>query len=206
MPNIYKIYKTMRMKKHNIPQEILLQLGFDSADFKFDSGETQKAFELLAKMNDMLTMEQKCAIMEQQGCHKAGKMDKESKAFAEKYSGKSLEERCEILQKEGGDAPYLNDDGTISYTVRCYVGDIDSVVRSCHCLNGDFKNEFKSFIEKHPDKVLQFSQFFCGCCAGHQKHHLQNRLSVKLRLKSIDTSSDKTEKGYPRVFVYEVLN
>ena len=214
MPNIHSIYKTMRMKKHNIPQEILAALGFDCADLKIDSRDTKHTFGLLVKINDLLTVEQKYAIMEQQGCHKTGKMNEASKKFAAKYADKSLAERLRIMSsKEEAsypefaeeDAPYLNDDGTLSLAVRCYVGDINGVLRSCHCLDRNYKAEFKSFIEEHPDKILSFSQFFCGCCAAHAKHHLQNKLDVKLKLKSIDTSPVKTDNGNKRVFTYEIV-
>ena len=191
------------MKKLNIPQDVVAELGFDAKDYKFDSSNTAQAFEILVKMNDLLTVDQKIAVMERQGCHKTGQMDKASKDFGHKHAGKSLVERLEIMSADK-DAPSLNDDGTISLPVRCYAGDIDGVLRSCHCIRGGYASEFKSFIEEHPDKVLSFSQLFCGCCAGHQKHHLQNKLGVKLKLKAIDTSAVKTEKGQKRVFVYEI--
>ena len=203
MPNITNISKTMRMKRTNIPQDILIQLGFDTEEYKFVSNK--HSFEMLVKMNDLLTTEQKYAVMEQQGCCKTGRADKESKEFAKEHADKSLAEKLEILSAEG-DVHYLNDDGTLSLAVRCYVGDIDSVVRSCHCLSGDYSAEFKSFVEEQPDKVLLFSQFFCGCCAGHQKHHLQNKLDVKLKLKSINASPIETDEGHKRIFTYEIIN
>jgi hypothetical protein len=221
MPNITNISKIMRMKKTNIPQDILVQLGFDTAEYKFISNK--HSFETLVKINDLLTTEQKYAVMEQHGCHKSGKMDKESKEFGKKHSNKSIVEKLEILSAGNStpctnddgtkcyamitddDAPCMNDDGSISYAVMCFIHDSEIILDSCHCLRGNYKEEFLSYAKEHPDKILSFVQFFCGCCAGHQKHHLQNKLGVKLKLKSINISSVKTDKGQKRVFIYEIV-
>jgi predicted DNA-binding protein with PD1-like motif len=152
VPNINDIKKTMLMKALNIPQDVLAALGFDDPNYK----PGHNNFDILVKMNDLLTMEQKCAVMERQGCHKTGKMDKESKDFGKEHADKSLAAKLEILEAKGGDVPFLNDDRTISLPVHCYVGDIDGVVRGCHCLKGNYKAEFNSFVEEHPDKVLSF--------------------------------------------------
>ena len=142
-------------------------------------------------------MEQKCAVMELQGCHKTGKMAEASKNYGEKHSEKSLDEKLKILSSED-EGFHLNDDGTISLHT-CPVDDA-GVARGCHCLKRDYKIEFNSFLEEYPDKASLFSQFHCGCCAGHQKYHLQNKLGVKLKLKSIGISNRQK-----RMFVYEVL-
>ena len=223
MPNISAIAKTMKMKKLNMPRHMLDELGFGHADFPQSGGDTRQEFDMLVKLNDLLSLEQKYAIMERQGCHKSGKMDKESKDFGNKYADKSLAEKLQILSAGNNapcmnddgtkcyalptdkDAPCVNDDGTISYAVMCYIHGDESVLDSCHCLRRNYQEEFLSFAKEHPDKVLSFVQFFCGCCAGHQKHHLQNRLGVNLNLKSINISSVNTDKGQKRVFVYEIV-
>jgi len=201
MPNITTMSKAMRKKTANIPQDVLVRLGFDTAEYKFISDS--HTFEKLVEINDLLTTEQKYAIMEQQGCHKSGKMDKESKDFGAEHSDKSLAEKLELLSANA-DAPCMNHDGTISYAVRCFVHDSEKILDSCHCLRGNYKEEFLAFAKEHPDKIPSFMQFFCGCCAGHQKHHLQNRLGVKLRLKSVDISSEETDRGRKQVFTYEI--
>jgi len=217
MPNINNIIKTMKKKKTNIPQDILVQFGDDRVDYK-------REYELLLKLNDLLNTEQKYVVMEQQGCCKGGKRDKESKDFGKQHADKSLADKLKILSagnkapcaNDDGtmcyampsdkDAPHLNADGTLSYAVRCYVDDITRIFESCHCLrNGDYAAEFSDLVKENPDKAHAFMQFFCGCCAGHQKHHLQNRLGVSLKLKSVNISSVKTEKGSKRVFVYEIV-
>jgi len=195
MPNINNIRKALVMKKLNIPEAVIAELGFNDPNYK----PHHLNFELLVKINDLLTAEQKCAVMEQQGCHKVGKMTEESKNFGNKHAEKSLEEKLKILSNEGEDC-HLNDDGTISLQT-CYVDD-NGVARGCHCLKRDYEVKFNSFIKEYPDKAPSFSQFHCGCCAGHQKYHLQNKLGVKLKLKSIGTSAIKTDNRQKRVFVY----
>jgi len=199
MPNITSISKTMRTKRTNIPQDVLAKLGFDAVEYKFISNE--HSFDKLVEINDLLTCEQKYAVMEQQGCHKGGRMDKESKAFAEEHADKSFAERLKVLSIED-EGLHINDDGTISLQT-CEV-DNNDVARGCQCLKRDNEMKFNSFIEEYPDKASSFSQFHCGCCAGHQKHHLQNKLGVKLKLKSIGTSVSKTGNGQKRIFIYEV--
>ena len=47
MPNITSISKTMRMKRTNIPQDVLAKLGFDAAEYKFISNEHSFLMNLL---------------------------------------------------------------------------------------------------------------------------------------------------------------
>ena len=195
MPNTNSIKKTM--VKLKLPQDVIAQMGFDGEGYN-------PVIAVMGKMNDMLTSEQLLAVMEQQGCHKGGKMDKASKVFGEAHADKSLAEKLEILSKEK-DTPYLNDDGTLGIAVRCYVDDTSGVFPDCHCISGNYDKESKAFAAEHPDKILSLAQTFCGCFAGHWKHHLQNRLRIKLRLTSIGASPAKTEKGYPRMFTYEIV-
>jgi len=199
VPNINNIKKTLVMKKLNMPESVITELGFNDPHYK----PHHLDFELLVKINDLLTEEQKCAVMEQQGCHKAGKMAEESKNYGKRYAEKSLDERLKILSTED-EGVYLNSDGTISLQT-CYVDDV-GVARGCHCLKRDYEMKFNLFIEEYPDKAPSFSQFHCGCCAGHQKYHLQNKLNVKLRLKSVGTSTVKTDGRKKREFVYEINN
>ncbi|MCL2405872.1 MAG: hypothetical protein FWC92_10060 [Defluviitaleaceae bacterium] len=230
MPNINKIAETMKMNRAVFPQEIFTELGFDKDGDVLTPGKSkqereaykQQEFELLTKLNDLLTLEQKFAIMEQKGCCKTSRMDKESKDFGKTHVDKTIAEKLQILSSGNSapsvnddgtrcyalptdkDAPCMNDDGTISYAVVCFNLDSEKALSSCHCLRRNYQEEFLSFAREHHDKVCSFMQFFCGCCAGHQKHHLQNKLGVKLKLKSVTSSSIKTDKGYKRVFIYEV--
>jgi hypothetical protein len=227
MPNINNIAKTMKMKKINIPKDILAQLGFDE-DFKLDTEDyesfVKQEFDLLVKINDLLTIEQKYAVMEQQGCCKGGQRHKESKDFGKKYANKSLDEKLKILSagnnapcmNEDGtmcyampadaDAPCMNNDGTISYAVSCYIFNTANVLQSCMCIERNYEKGYNTLFKEQPDKAFSFLQLICGCCAGHHKHHLQNRLNIKLKLKSINVSSVKTDKGFKRVFIYEIVD
>jgi len=199
VPNINNIKKTLVMKKLNMPESVITELGFNDPNYE----SRHLDFDVLIKMNDLLTVEQKCAVMVRQGCHKVGKMAEESKSWGKKYAEKSLDEKLKILSSED-EGFRLNDDGTISLQT-CDVDD-NGVARGCHCLKRDYEIQFNSFIEEYPDKAATFSQFHCGCCAGHQKYHLQNKLGVKLRLKSIGTSIVKTDGRKKREFVYEINN
>jgi len=199
MPNINNIRKTAIMKKLSIPEDVLTQLGFNDPNYK----SRHLDFDVLIKMNDLLSEEQKCTVMERQGCHKVGKMAEESKNWGKKHVEKSLDEKLKILSTET-EGLHLNDDGTISLQT-CSVDDV-GVARGCHCLKRDYEMKFNSFIEENPNKASAFSQFHCGCCAGHQKYHLQNKLGVNLKLKSIGTSAIKTgNNGQKRIFVYEII-
>ena len=201
--NIEKLIKR-EIKKGNMSPDMLVQLGYDTIiDSKDYKDHCKNAFKILVKMNDLLTIEQKYAFMEQQGCHKVGKYNNESKAFAEKHADKSFEEKLELLNKEGAFTAHMKNDGTI-VTTGCKVDDACGTIRSCHCINGDYKEDIEVFAKEYPDKILSFSQMYCGCCAGHQKHHLQIRLGAKLQLIEIGTS--KTDKGCLREFIYNKLD
>ena len=191
------IMKTM--EKINIPQGIMTEIGFNDEVLP-------PYFTVIMKMNELLTAEQRCAVMEQEGCNKnkGGRYDTKSREFAHKHAGKSLAEKINELTKKGENL-LLNDDGTLTARA-CNVDDKEGIFKVCHCLKEKYAEESKLFLNESSDKALMFSETFCGCCAGHWKHHLQIKLDVKLRLKSIGTSPDKTEKGHSRIFVYEPIN
>ena len=83
MPNINNIKKAVKKIKSIQGQEILIE--FKDADFR-------QCFTLIAKIDELLPTDQRYAIMEQQGCHKTGKMDEESKKFGKEHSEKNLVE------------------------------------------------------------------------------------------------------------------
>jgi hypothetical protein len=121
----------------------------------------------MVKINELLSEEQIYEIMEQQGCHKTGKMDKASKEFGKEHSGKSLVEKFKIMASDK-DAPFLIDNKTIGFPVRCYVDENNGILHSCHCISRNYEKEYELFIENYPNEVISFSKTFCGCCAGHQ--------------------------------------
>jgi len=86
MPNINNIRKIPVMKKLNIPEDVLTELGFNDPNYKFRHLD----FDVLVKMNDLFTVEQKCAAMVRQGCHKTGKTAQKSKIWGKKYAEKHL--------------------------------------------------------------------------------------------------------------------
>ena len=204
MPQIVQLYNEMRKKKHNIPSEILVELGFDRKGLSANKF-SKREFEILTKMNDLLTDEQKCEIMQTQGCHKSpnGKYSIESKSLAEKYANLTLEEQVALVSRWGD--MHINEMGNIVLVQGCDVGDAEGIVKSCHCIRANYKENFDEFAREYPDKVLSLMQLYCGCCAGHIMYHLQIRLGVKLRLIKIGTAP-KTEKGCLREHTFEILS
>jgi len=173
-------------------------------------GHATDILAAMLKMDELLTEEQQIAVMEREGCHKTGRMEKESKAFAEKYANKTLTEKIEkaVQGKENFDGLYMDDDGTLVLPVGCYIDEEYSLFNRCHCISNKFRSEEPklAFKEQHADNIPKLLELWCACCAGHHKHHLQKSLNVNLKLKSVGISQEKTDKGYMRIFTYEILS
>ena len=182
--------KTMR--DQGVPDDIIAQFNFPQAT----TGD--KVIALVNQMDTLLTKEQCLSVMGEHGCFKTGFMDAKSKSFGKENAGKSLAEKLETAKAANfrKNIPYINDAGELIYEMRCYHdGDRERMlsVKNCACP--------PIYNSKQP---LSVSHIFCGCCAGHHKHHWQNALGIKLRLKSIETSPRRTDMGYPRVFIFEI--
>ena len=195
MPGIKKMYETMQ--KQGIPEEILAK--FDSANF--DSTTNQKGYRpepriaFIDLMDKLLTREQCLAVMEQQGCCKGGKRDKDCKAFAKEYADKPLTEKITLIAKvENMMAPRFNDNGTFTITMQRYQNGVHTGNTTCSC--GAIMKL------KQPFSV---SSTYCGCCAGHFLYHYQNMLGVKLKLKNIDSSPLDTNGEKPCKFTFEII-
>ena len=193
-PRTMKILER-RMRQQGFSEDILTQLNFPEAK----TGD--KVIELVNKMNKLLSKEQCLDIMGEHGCFKTGSFDKKSNAIGMELKDKSISEKVERASKlwNGYNNPaYINDKGDLVLEIGCFIdGSKDRMLSVNNCACPPIYNYKKS---------LSVSHIFCGCCAGHQKHHWQNMLGIKLKLKSIELSSNKTDKGYPRVFIYKVLS
>ena len=190
MANIKRMRETMI--KLNIPSEIIAQMDFD-ADGKGNTPHT--LLTVIDKMDELLTVEQKLAVMEPEGCCKGGKRDKDCKAFGKEHKDKPLSEKLALMSTvEYMMAPKLNDDGTFTITWGGHQNGVHTGKTTCSC--GTIKKL------KQPFTV---SKTYCGCCAGHFLYHYQNALGVKLRLKTINSSPLDTNGEQPCSFTFEIV-
>ena len=151
MPDIIKIRESML--KHAIPDEIMEQ--FDFSDVK--GYHPEPVLALIRKMDELLTKEQCLSIMQEQGCCKSGKRDKDSKAFAKKHAGKSIEEKLRLIgSDENMMSPQVNDDGTFTITLSGYQNGVHTGKTTCSC----------SMIKKLK-QPFSVSPTYCAFCAGH---------------------------------------
>jgi len=186
MPNLLKqIPETMRAL--GIPEEVVAK--FDSPE----KGGAEDVMALIDRMDELLTEEQRLAVMQEQGCCKTGNPAAPHRAFGLEHKGKTLAEKVELLNKADilHKAPSrLNDDGTLSV----FWGADDLKKKSCPC----------GFIRKLPETYM-VSKTFCGCCGGHIRGNYQKSLGVKLRLKEIVSSSSSSNGQKRCEFLYEVM-
>lgn len=188
MPVVKKINQTM------------IEQGFDSEimsqfDFSQEKGnDTEPVIALIEKMDALLTKEQCLAIMEEQGCCKGGKRDKDCKAFGKEHVKKSLSQKLELIpQVEYMMTPVINDDGTFTITMSGFQNGVHTGNTTCSC----------GMIKKL-QQPFSVSSTFCGCCAGHFRYHYQNMLGVSIRLKEIISSPLDTNGEKPCSFLFEI--
>jgi len=192
MPSQKKMCESMR--KIGVSEEIISQ--FDSVDKKGNRPEPK--IEFIDLMDKLLTKEQCLAVMEKEGCCKAGKRDIDCKAFAKEHVAKTLEEKLSLMSTiEYMMTPFLNDDGTFTITMqgKATNNSVHQGKTTCSC--GAIKKL------KQPFTV---SKTYCGCCAGHFIYHYQNALGVNLRLKEINSSPLDTNGEEPCSFTFEVID
>ena len=187
MPNLLKqIPETMRKK--GIPEETIALFDIN------ETGGAEAVMELINQMDELLTEEQRLAIMQEQGCCKTGKPAAPHIAFGKEHAGKPLAEKVELLNAAdiAHKAPSrLNDDGTLSVSW----GAENLKNKSCPC----------GFIRKLPDDYI-VPKTFCGCCGGHIRANYQRSLGVKLRLKEIVSSSSSSGGKKRCEFLFEVVS
>ena len=162
------------MEKLKFPQEVI-------AKMEFDGMEHDPVFAVIEKMDELLTEEQRYAVMERLGCCKSGKRDKDCKEFAELYKNRSFNEKLGLIKNVQYMADNrLNDDGTLSIFMGCI-----GMKNNAGCSCGGVKNQ------KNPVSIT-----YCGCCGGHFRYHYQNALGIKLKLIKIK----------PGEFVYKIVD
>jgi len=187
MPILKKVKDTM--KKQKIDFETLAKF-----DFEADSNNPMNVISMIDKMDELLTKEQCLAVMEQQGCCKMGQRDKDCKAFAQEHLDKTLSEKLALIPNiQYMMSPCLNADGTITVTFGGHQNGVHLGENTCSC--GTIKKVKQPF---------SISPTYCGCCAGHFKHHYQNALGVKLKLKKINSSPLNTNGEKPCSFTFDV--
>ena len=191
MPCFKKIKKTMIKQK--ISSDLIEQMGFDD---QANGNDPNSILPVIDKMDELLSREQVLAIMEQQGCCKGGQRDKDCKAFALEHADKTLVEKLALLPNiQYMMAPWLNDDGTLTVEWgEGYQNGKHTGKTTCSC-----------GIIKQLKQPFSVSDTFCGCCAGHFKHHYQTALGVKLKLKEIRSSPLNTNGEKPCSFTFEIL-
>ena len=190
MPYLEKIEKTMI--KDKIPPEIIKKMNFEHPP----NNDIQNVIAVIEKMDELLTNEQRLAIMEKQGCCKSGQRDRDCKAFAEEHKDKTLAEKIKLISSiQYMMSPRLNEDGTITVSFGGNQNGIHTGKTTCSC--GQIKNL------KQPFSV---TPTFCGCCAGHFLYHYQNILGVKLKLKEIISSPLNTNGEKPCEFKFEIVD
>lgn len=188
MPGIKKIEQTM--VNLGIPNEILEQFDFTESS----GSKPEPVITLMDKMDELLTPEQCLSVMQEQGCCKGGKRDKDCKAFAKKHSQKSVGEKLALMSEvENMMSPQINDDGTFTITMKGYQNGIHEGKTTCSC--GMIKKLRQPF---------SVSPTYCGCCAGHFRYHYQNMLGVSLKLKEIVSSPLNTNSNEPCSFTFEI--
>ena len=190
MPNIKRMGRTM--SKMKIAPEIMAQMNFDADD---RGNNVLPRIAVIDKMDELLTDEQKFAIMEVEGCCKGGKRDADCKAFYKAHQDKPLAEKLALMFiVEYMMNPSLNDDGSFTITMSGHQNGVHTGKTTCSC--GAIKKL------KQPFTV---SKTYCGCCAGHFLYHYQNALGVKLRIKEINSSPLDSNGENPCSFTFEVL-
>jgi len=180
------------MQEKNIPPDILSQVEFPKAQ----GNQPAEVLDLIEQMDKLLTQEQRLLVMEEQGCHKTGHMDRINKEFASTHADKSIKERISLLNDENvtPNVPCcINDDGTFS--IYWEIGEKENYQCVCACI--------RRMKKENPD-TDNISKTFCGCCGGHIRHHYQNILGIKLKLIDV-VSSPINSNGKSRCeFLFEI--
>ena len=193
MPNLKKMKETMI--KTGIAPDVIAQMDLDAEQ---RGNNPQAVIAVIDKMDELLTKEQRLAVMQEQGCCKGGKRDKDCKAFGKEHKDKSLTEKLALMSTvEYMMSPRINDDGTFTITMEGQATNnhVHQGKTTCSC--GAIKKL------KQPFNV---SPTYCGCCAGHFLYHYQNALGVKLSLKEINSSPLNTNGEKPCSFTFEIID
>ncbi len=191
MPDLASLKENM--EKMKIAQEIMVQMNFDptvSGDY-FGT-----VIAVLNKMEELLTKEQRLALMEHEGCCTGGEHDITDIAFAAKHADKTLAEKIELARTAFDVFPILNDDGTITGILYGHQNGVHTGKTTCSCAN----------IIREVKDTSTVPITYCGCCAGNLMYHFQKALGIKLRLKDIVSSPLNTNGEKMCGFLYEVID
>ena len=174
--------------RQNAPAEVVEKFDFCESETDW----MRQRLSVIAQMDQLLTEEQRLAVMENQGCCLTGKPAAAHRAFGQKYAEKSLEEKIALLDEL--ETPHkppcrLNEDGTLSV----FWGFKQDGRFVCGC----------GSCKKAP-KQAAISQTYCGCGGGHARQLLQKSLGIKLKLKKIVSSAIASEGEKQCEFLYEV--
>jgi hypothetical protein len=175
--------KTMRMRKNEIPDDVLPL--FENIVQTYEGEECEEKF--MKAMEEQLTREQRFRLYEQNGSCSGTGYDKERKAFALEHADKPLAERLELFTNTFGRTAVLNDDNTIAVTFSCNHGYYK------HAPKGMFR--FPESIETYFER-----------CAGGRLYEYQKALGIKLKIKSVDVSPLSENIVNPVVFTFDIVD
>ena len=190
MPNLKEIKQTILRE---MPPEEAARFDFP----KIKGNPPEEVIAFINQMEQLLTKEQCLSIMAEQGCGKSGVTDKEHREFGHAHKGKSIAEKLALLKENGphkGVLKKLNEDGTL--TIAWGYGEEGTYRCICRKI---------CRLQKEKQQKVDIPFSFCGCCGGHIRHHNENALGVKLRLKEI-VSSPLISDGKQRCeFLFEIV-
>lgn len=192
MPNVKSIKNTMIQK--GIPAETMNQFHFSEQP----GNSPKEVVALIGQMDTLLTKEQCLSIMEEQGCNKTGKAHKMNVSFGRLHADKSIEEKISLLNDKTVHPSVpcrMNDDGTLS--IFWEIGQKDNY--QCVCAS-------YAKLKKEQPEIGNITKTFCGCCGGHIRHHYQNILGVKMRLKEIVSSSISSSGKRRCEFLFDIVS
>lgn len=174
--------KSMKMKKNEIPQDLIPL--FENIINDYTKEECESKFMKAMEIN--LSRNQRFRLCEQNGSCMGTSYDKERKAFAIENKDKLLKERLDLFTKTYGRKAKLNDDNTITVTFSCNHGYYK------HAPNGNFKfsDELQIYFER---------------CAGGRLYEYEKALGVKLKLIDVDISPLEENISNPVEFTFEVV-
>ncbi|TCL67320.1 hypothetical protein EDC14_10148 [Hydrogenispora ethanolica] len=163
--------------------------GYD--DLKDNSPKPVKTVFLrraMAILDQNLSFEKRCEIIEPCACCLHGTREQSVKGFIQSIAGQRLPlaEKVRALRaaRPFDNHTVLNEDGTISDGV--YYQDGTGYRCACPGINHDPSDE-------------SISATYCLCYAGHFRHHLQNALQLKLRTQKIASSALASLGKKPRL-------
>ena len=92
MPSVTRIKQTM--VKKGIPADVMAKFDFPGPK---DWNHAEPQIALINQMDQLLSPQQRLAVMEEQGCCKTGPGDKAHRAFGREHAGKTIAEKVNLL-------------------------------------------------------------------------------------------------------------